>query len=116
MYPTRYIDPEGVGCLVAEHVRCGKPNCRCRRGRRHGPYWYVMYRRFEDQRWRQHKTYVPRRMVSAMRERLEANKARDRSMMSLARRSRRLRGAVRSCVAGRISDQDLEGTCYELQE
>ena len=55
-------------------------------------------------------------MVPAMRKWLEANKARDRSMMSLSRRSRRLRGAVRSRVAGRISDQELETICYELQE
>lgn len=23
-----------------EHVRCGKPGCRCERGVLHGPYWY----------------------------------------------------------------------------
>jgi hypothetical protein len=29
------------GSLVERYLRCGKPNCRCTRGRRHGPLWYL---------------------------------------------------------------------------
>jgi hypothetical protein len=29
------------GSLVERYLRCGKPNCRCARGRRHGPLWYL---------------------------------------------------------------------------
>ena len=55
MYMTRYTEPAAVGYLIAEYVRCGKPGCRCRRGARHGPYWYLHYRRFENGRWRGRK-------------------------------------------------------------
>jgi hypothetical protein len=29
------------GSLVERYLRCGKPNCKCSRGRRHGPLWYL---------------------------------------------------------------------------
>ena len=116
MYPTRYIDPTAVGYLVAEHIRCGKPNCRCRGGQRHGPYWYVMYRRFEGRRWRQRKKYVPRDKVSAVRSALETNKARDRSAMVLLGRSRKLRGAVARRRLGGIANDELVRICRDLQD
>ncbi len=30
-----------------ENIRCGKENCKCVRGKRHGPYWYS-YTRVKD--------------------------------------------------------------------
>lgn len=30
-----------------EKIRCGKENCRCNRGKLHGPYWYS-YMRVKD--------------------------------------------------------------------
>ena len=36
--------PHG-GALLEQYVRCGKPNCRCREGRLHGPYYYRFFRR-----------------------------------------------------------------------
>src|SRR5947209_7642125 len=30
-----------------ESIRCGKENCKCARGKLHGPYWYS-YTRVED--------------------------------------------------------------------
>jgi hypothetical protein len=27
-----------------EWIRCGKENCKCTRGKLHGPYWYSYYR------------------------------------------------------------------------
>ena len=67
MYPTRYFDPEAVGYLTSQYVRCGKPGCRCRRGRPHGPYHYLRFRRLEAGRWRQRKRYVPAGDVEAGR-------------------------------------------------
>jgi hypothetical protein len=32
------------GAVCAQWVRCGKPNCRCARGRPHGPYFYRFWR------------------------------------------------------------------------
>lgn len=31
--------------LYFKYVRCGRENCRCRRGEKHGPYAYASYRR-----------------------------------------------------------------------
>ena len=48
---------EGIpGCVVAQHVRCGKPTCRCARGHLHGPYFAHYWR--EDGRAR--KRYLER--------------------------------------------------------
>lgn len=30
--------------LYFKYVRCGKPNCRCTQGQKHGPYAYASYR------------------------------------------------------------------------
>ncbi len=30
--------------LYFKYVRCGKPNCRCNEGQKHGPYAYASYR------------------------------------------------------------------------
>jgi len=32
------------GSVQAQYVRCGKPGCRCNRGKRHGPYWRRYWR------------------------------------------------------------------------
>ena len=29
------------GSLMQRHLTCGKPDCRCARGQRHGPVWYL---------------------------------------------------------------------------
>ena len=42
------------GVLRAEFRTCGKPNCRCARGERHGPY---LYRRWREG-GRQRRSYV----------------------------------------------------------
>jgi len=114
MYPTRYIQPTAVGYLVAELVRCGKPNCRCQRGQRHGPYWYLVYRRLEDGRWRQRKRYVPKAEISKLHRQLAVAKARDRAVMGLLSQSRRLRSAVCRHQAGQISDNRLKEICDDI--
>jgi hypothetical protein len=43
------------GSVHATFARCGKPNCKCARGERHGPY-YHRYRRVGD---RILKEYIP---------------------------------------------------------
>jgi hypothetical protein len=47
------------GAVCAEWKKCGKPTCRCARGKLHGPYYYRYWR--EGGRLR--KAYVPRREV-----------------------------------------------------
>lgn len=114
MYLTRYTQPKAVGYLVAEYVRCGKPGCRCNRGEKHGPYWYLHFRRLEGHIWRARKRYVPADQVAAVRCGLERAKARDRAMMGLPRRSQRLRGALARRKRGKITDTELEGICHEI--
>lgn len=85
MYLTRFYNPQAVGYLVAEMVRCGKPTCHCQRGNRHGPYWYLYYRRFEGGAWRLHKRYVKKERLLDVRKALERTKARDRAVTDLLR-------------------------------
>ena len=114
MYMTRYTEPEAVGYLIPQYVRCGKPGCRCSQGREHGPYWYLRFRRLERGVWTQRKRYVPAYDVDRVRNQLRRNKARDRTAMALLGRSRKLRGALAERRRGRIDDEQLMGVCHEI--
>src|SRR5689334_2410074 len=37
-------NPGLPGSVQAQYVRCGKPNCRCVDGEKHGPYWRRYWR------------------------------------------------------------------------
>jgi len=39
-------DPEGPlpGTVCEQFIRCGKPHCRCWKGKPHGPYFYCVWR------------------------------------------------------------------------
>ena len=56
------------GTVCAQWVRCGKPGCKCARGKLHGPYYYRFWR--EDGRLR--KVYVPRDKLDATSAACEA--------------------------------------------
>ena len=107
----RFIEPEAAGYLVAEHVRCGKAGCKCRRGEKHGPYWYLHFRRFEHGTWRQRKRYVSADRVPTVRAWLSRHKARERAAKALLRDSRRLRAAVSARRRGKMEDDDLTEVC-----
>ncbi len=51
------------GSLVERYTVCGRPGCRCVRGRKHGPYLYVSV--FDGKRSRQ--VYVPQSMQTEVR-------------------------------------------------
>jgi hypothetical protein len=34
-YPKTMIE----GCLHVIYKKCGNPNCKCQKGKKHGPYW-----------------------------------------------------------------------------
>lgn len=63
-YPRafRSAPPMLAGTVIAEHVRCGKPGCRCAQGRLHGPYFYLT-RRVNG---RLRRTYVPKSELPAV--------------------------------------------------
>ena len=113
MYPTRYLNPQAVGYLTSEYVKCGKTNCRCRNGQLHGPYTYLHYRVWENGTWRQHKKYIPRNQKPDLVRCLAMAKAADRSMTVLLANSGTVRRAVRNHQRGRISGRQLLETCYE---
>ena len=55
--------------LVREYVRCGRLGCRCQRGLKHGPYWYLRYLEWDRagrvDRYR--REYVPRSQLRRVR-------------------------------------------------
>jgi hypothetical protein len=60
-----------VGSLHLEFKRCGRPNCRCRRGLLHGPYLY----RHRREGGRQMKEYIPMKRLSDVTLEIERQRA-----------------------------------------
>jgi hypothetical protein len=56
------------GVVLVQWIRCGRRNCRCAGGKKHGPYFYRYWR----QDGRLCKTYVPRDEVEAVRSQCRA--------------------------------------------
>ena len=59
---TRFL-PMVAGSLVGQYVTCGKPRCRCTRGQKHGPLYYLYWK----EQGRSRSLYVPREKVSELR-------------------------------------------------
>ncbi|MEA1965519.1 MAG: DUF6788 family protein [Candidatus Aerophobetes bacterium] len=70
MYSIRYEDPKLAGVVIKEAVRCGKPNCKCARGKLHKWYYYLYYRKLVDGEWKLKKEYVPRNKVKYIRKKI----------------------------------------------
>lgn len=51
------------GAVIAQMVRCGKPSCKCARGKLHGPYFYRFWRAGRRLR----KTYVRKSEAAAIK-------------------------------------------------
>ena len=68
------------GHLLAQRIKCGRPNCRCARGHLHGPYYY---RCWTDNGQRR-KVYVRKRDVSAVRAACDAYRS-ERKLLRLER-------------------------------
>ena len=64
------------GTVHEQFVRCGKPNCRCRRGPLHGPYYY----HFRREAGRLKKEYIPRDAVDDVRSRCETRQRYQRAL------------------------------------
>jgi len=73
------------GSLHVETKRCGKPNCRCARGRLHGPFFYRHWR----DRGRQRKEYVPRENVAETLSAIARRQALDREVVEIRKQLRR---------------------------
>jgi hypothetical protein len=62
------------GVVLEQWIRCGRRNCRCAGGKKHGPYYYRVWR--QDGRLR--KAYVPRDEVEAVRIQCRARQEEER--------------------------------------
>jgi hypothetical protein len=58
--------PMMAGSLVEQYVTCGKPRCRCTRGQKHGPLYYLYWK----EQGRSRSLYVPREKVSELRRQI----------------------------------------------
>ena len=56
-----------AGSLVKQFVVCGKPGCRCSRGQKHGPLYYLYWK----EQGRSRSLYVPRARVAEMRRQIQ---------------------------------------------
>ena len=77
--------------LVRERVACGKRSCRCARGLKHGPYWYLRYEQYDRaaDAIRYRREYVPRSELRRVRrwvQREQAENAQTRGVLTLLRR------------------------------
>ncbi len=86
------------GSVCVQWVRCGRPNCRCAKGRLHGPYHYHFWREGGKLR----KQYVKPEAVEDMRERCEARR-RHRQKATLS--NRRFRDIL-SFLEGLMNEQN----------
>jgi hypothetical protein len=59
--------PMVAGSLVEQYVTCGKPRCRCTRGQKHGPLYYLYWK----EPGRSRSLYVPRERVGELRRQVE---------------------------------------------
>ncbi len=57
-----------VGTIQPKLLTCGKPNCKCTKGEKHGPYYYLAYHK-EDGRmeW----IYLPKKELAQIKSRIE---------------------------------------------
>jgi len=56
-----------AGSLVKQYVNCGKPGCRCQRGKKHGPLFYL----YLKEQGRSRSLYVPREKVMEIRRQIQ---------------------------------------------
>jgi hypothetical protein len=73
--------PVLAGSLVKQFVNCGKSGCRCQRGQKHGPLFYLYWKEQGLSR----SLYVPREKVVEMRRQIQNYR---RAQKELAKRVR----------------------------
>jgi len=44
------LEDLAVGTIQKLWLTCGKQNCKCMKGKKHGPYYYLVYTRTEDKK------------------------------------------------------------------
>jgi len=82
------------GKVSAQYVTCGKSDCRCRNGQRHGPYYYRVWRDGDSIR----KEYIKSKDVDHIRACCKAHEDMLRLVVQLRSERRRLTGNIRKAV------------------
>ena len=59
--------PMVSGSLVEQYVTCGKAGCRCARGQKHGPLYYLYWK----EQGKSRSLYVPRDKVAELRRQIQ---------------------------------------------
>jgi hypothetical protein len=70
-----------AGSLVKQYVICGKPGCRCLRGQKHGPLYYLYWK----EQGRSRSLYVPRAKVAELRRQIQNYRRLQKELARLAR-------------------------------
>jgi len=74
-----------AGSLVKQYVICGKPGCRCLRGQKHGPLFYLYWK----EQGRSRSLYVPRAKVAELRRQIQNYRHLQKELARLVRRQLR---------------------------
>lgn len=72
-YQYREYYPEELGTVRLEKVKCGKPNCRCAKGKKHKAY-YLYYRDYSTDERRLRKKYIPKAEVRKLKRKIQLRK------------------------------------------
>ena len=70
-----------AGSLVKQYVICGKPGCRCLRGQKHGPLYYLYWK----EQGRSRSLYVPRAKVAELRRQIQNYRRLQKELARLVR-------------------------------
>lgn len=60
------LDDILMGSLFKRYTRCMREGCKCRRGKKHGPYFYFSF----VKGGRIHQIYIPRHKVGEVRRKI----------------------------------------------
>lgn len=97
------------GSIIWQWVRCGKPNCKCANGEKHGPYPYRFWR---DYSGRAHKEYIKARNLQAVEEALADHRRLHPPVSGLLKLANEAEKALRALedvpVVSRIRRDDIE--------
>jgi len=73
------------GSLVRQYVLCGKAGCRCQRGEKHGPLYYLYWK----EQGRSRSLYIPREKVAELRRQIQDYRRLQKELAHLVRRQLR---------------------------
>jgi hypothetical protein len=77
--------PMVSGSLVEQYVTCGKAGCRCARGQKHGPLYYLYWK----EQGKSRSLYVPRDKVAELRRQIQNYRRFQKKLTALLRQQLR---------------------------